>query len=47
MLDGETQIPVRIVAPTDINKYLTANIDMKGVNARILESLKAEEMTDL
>ena len=28
MLDEETQRPVRIVAPADLNKYLTANIYM-------------------
>ena len=45
MLDEETQRPVRIVIPTDLNKYLTANIDIDEVNARILEAVKAEEMT--
>ena len=40
---GESQRPVGIIAPTDLNKYLTANIDMDEVNARILRAIKAEQ----
>lgn len=37
--------PVGVVAPTDLNKYLRANIDMDEVNARILKAvLDGEEM---
>ena len=46
VLDEETQRPVRLVTPTDLNIYLTANIDMDEVNARMLEAVKAEEMTE-
>jgi hypothetical protein len=39
--------PVGIVAPTDLNKYLQANIDMDEVNARILKAvLDGEEMSE-
>jgi CBS domain-containing protein len=37
--------PVGVVAPTDLNKYLRANIDMDEVQARILKAvLDGEEM---
>lgn len=37
--------PVGIVAPTDLNRYLQANIDMDEVKARILKAvLDGEEM---
>ncbi len=37
--------PIGIVAPTDLNKYLRANIDMDEVQARILKAvLDGEEM---
>jgi predicted transcriptional regulator len=39
--------PVGIVAPSDLNKYLRANIDMDEVNARILQALEDEDMTQL
>jgi signal-transduction protein with cAMP-binding, CBS, and nucleotidyltransferase domain len=35
--------PVGLVAPTDLNKYLRANIDMDEVNARILKAVMDEE----
>lgn len=41
------KIPVGIVAPTDLNKYLQANIDMDEVKARILKAvLDGEEMSE-
>jgi len=46
VVDGETRKPVGIVAPSDLNKYLRANIDMDEVNARILEAIKVEELTE-
>jgi signal-transduction protein with cAMP-binding, CBS, and nucleotidyltransferase domain len=37
--------PIGIVAPTDLNRYLRANIDMDEVKARILKAvLEGEEM---
>ncbi len=44
--DEETGRPVGIIAPSDLNKYLRAKIDMDEVNARILEAVKAEELTE-
>jgi signal-transduction protein with cAMP-binding, CBS, and nucleotidyltransferase domain len=35
--------PVGILAPSDLNKYLRANIDIDKVKARILEGLLEEE----
>lgn len=35
--------PIGIVAPSDLNKYLRANLDINEVNARILEALLEEE----
>jgi hypothetical protein len=46
VVDEETSKPVGIIAPSDLNKYLRANIDMDEVNARILEAIKAEELTE-
>jgi CBS domain-containing protein len=39
--------PVGIIAPSDLNKYLRANINMDEVNARILEALEDEDMAQL
>jgi CBS domain-containing protein len=38
--------PIGIIAPSDLNKYLRANIDMDEVNARILKALQLEEMKE-
>ena len=46
VVDEQTRMPVGIIAPSDLNKYLRANIDMNEVNARILEAIKAEELTE-
>ena len=46
VVDEQTRMPVGIIAPSDLNKYLQANIDMDEVNARILEAIKAEELTE-
>jgi CBS domain-containing protein len=46
VVDGETRKPVGIIAPSDLNKYLRSNIDMDEVNARILEAIKVEELTE-
>jgi CBS domain-containing protein len=46
VVDEQTRKPVGIIAPSDLNKYLRASIDMDEVNARILEALKAEEFTE-
>lgn len=43
VVDEQTRKPVGIIAPSDLNKYLRANMNMDEVNARILEALKAEE----
>jgi CBS domain-containing protein len=46
VVDEQTGKPVGIIAPSDLNKYLRANIDMDEVNVRILEAIKAEELTE-
>jgi CBS domain-containing protein len=46
VIDEQTRKPVGIVAPSDLNKYLRGNIDMDEVNARILEAVKVEELTE-
>lgn len=46
VIDEYTRRPVGIIAPTDLNKYLRANIEMDEVNARILEAIKAEELRE-
>lgn len=46
VVDEQTRKPVGIIAPSDLNKYLRARIDMDEVNARILEAIKAEELTE-
>jgi CBS domain-containing protein len=46
VIDEQTKKPVGIIAPSDLNKYLRGNIDMDEVNARILEAIKVEEMTE-
>jgi CBS domain-containing protein len=46
VIDEQTRKPLGIIAPSDLNKYLRANIDMDEVNSRILEAIKAEELTE-
>jgi CBS domain-containing protein len=46
VVDEKTRRPVGIIAPSDMNKYLRANIDMNEVNARIFEAIRAEELTE-
>ena len=46
VIDEQTRKPIGIIAPSDLNKYLRGNIDMDEVNARILEAIKAEELTE-
>jgi CBS-domain-containing membrane protein len=46
VVDEQTRKPVGIIAPSDLNKYLRASIDMDEVNARILDAIKAEELTE-
>ena len=46
VVDEETRKPVGMIAPSDLNKYLRGNIDMDEVNARILEAIRAEELTE-
>jgi CBS domain-containing protein len=46
VVDEQTGKPVGIIAPSDLNKYLRAKIDVDEVNARILEAIKAEELTE-
>jgi CBS domain-containing protein len=46
VIDEQTKKPVGIIAPSDLNKYLRGNIDMDEVNARIIEAIKAEELTE-
>jgi hypothetical protein len=46
VVDEQTRRPVGIIAPSDLNKYLRANIDMDEVNARILRAIESEDMTE-
>jgi CBS domain-containing protein len=46
VIDEQTRKPMGIIAPTDLNKYLRGNIDMNEVNARILDAIRAEELTE-
>ncbi len=46
VIEEETGRAVGIIAPSDLNKYLRTKIDMDEVNARILEAVKAEELTE-
>jgi CBS domain-containing protein len=46
VIDEQTRKPMGIIAPSDLNKYLRGNIDMDEVNARILEALRVEELTE-
>ena len=46
VVDEQTRKPVGIIAPSDLNKYLRANIDMDEVNARILEAIEFEDLTE-
>ena len=43
VVDEKTRSPIGIIAPSDLNKYLRANINMDEVNARILNAIMAEE----
>ena len=43
----ENRKPVGIIAPSDLNKYLRANVDMDEVNARILQAIEDEDMMQL
>jgi len=46
VVDEQTRRPLGIIAPSDLNKYLRANIDMDEVNARILRAIESEDMTE-
>jgi CBS domain-containing protein len=46
VINEQTRKPLGIIAPSDLNRYLRGNIDMDEVNARILEAIKAEELTE-
>lgn len=46
VINEQTGKPVGIIAPSDLNKFLRANIDMDEVNSRILAAIKAEELTE-
>lgn len=46
VVDEQTRRPVGIIAPSDLNRYLRANIDMDEVNARIIKAIKAEETAE-
>ena len=43
VIDEQTGRPMGIIAPSDLNRYLRANMDMDEVNARILKTIQAEE----
>ena len=47
VIDEQTGKPMGIIAPSDLNKYLRANMDMDEVNARILKAIQAEEGSEL
>ena len=46
VVDEQARKPVGIIAPSDMNKYLRANINMNEVNARIFDAIRAEELTE-
>jgi CBS domain-containing protein len=46
VVDKQTRKPVGIIAPSDLNRYLEANIDWNEVNARILEAIQSEERSE-
>jgi CBS domain-containing protein len=47
VIDEQTRKPMGIIAPSDLNRYLRANMDMDEVNARILKAIQAEERSEL
>jgi CBS domain-containing protein len=47
VIDEQTRKPMGIVAPSDLNRYLRANMNMDEVNARILKAIQAEERSEL
>jgi CBS domain-containing protein len=47
VIDEQTGKPMGIIAPSDLNRYLRANMDMDEVNARILKTIQAEEGSEL
>jgi signal-transduction protein with cAMP-binding, CBS, and nucleotidyltransferase domain len=47
VIDKQSRKPIGIIAPSDLNRYLRANIDWDKVNARILEAIQAEENSRL
>jgi CBS domain-containing protein len=47
VIDEQTGKPMGIIAPSDLNRYLRANMDMDEVNARILKAVQAEEGSQL
>jgi CBS domain-containing protein len=47
VIDEQTGKPMGIIAPSDLNRYLRANMDMDEVNARILKAIQAEEGSEL
>ncbi len=46
VVDGDTRKPVGIIGPSDLNRYLRGNMNMDEVNARILEAIRVEELTE-
>jgi CBS domain-containing protein len=47
VIDEQTGKLMGIIAPSDLNRYLRANMDMDEVNARILKAIQAEEGSEL
>jgi CBS domain-containing protein len=47
VIDEQTGKPMGIIAPSDLNRYLRANMDTDEVNARILKAIQAEEGSEL
>jgi CBS domain-containing protein len=47
VIDEQTRKPMGIIAPSDLNRYLRANMNMDEVNARILKAIQAEERSEL
>jgi CBS domain-containing protein len=47
VIDEQTGKPMGIIAPSDLNRYLRANVDTDEVNARILKAIQAEEGSEL
>ena len=47
VVEEQTRRPLGIVAPSDLNKYLRANLNIDEVNSRILQAIETDEMSGI